>query len=299
MTIPHQPRREHPSTYFVQDRSNTDEMTRLQIQDQMLTKSMGGVLPEQSDATIFHRVLDVGCGTGGWLIEAAKAYPTMTELTGVDVSKIMIDSARAQAAQEGVSDRVTFHVMDALRMLEFPANSFDLVNQRLGVSYLRIWEWPKMLSEYQRISKPGAVIRITESDIAHGNSASFTQLSELLLQTLFRSGHLEAPKMNASIDMLPTLLHQHGIEQVQTRTYELKYPAGTPEGEAFYEDMRQWKNLVPFFRRWTRLPDNYEEIYQQAMREMQQADFVGEWTFLTAWGTCQVKKERPVYRDGD
>jgi hypothetical protein len=45
------PRREHPSTYPVQDRSNEEELVRLHIQDQMLTTSMGGPLPEQKDLT--------------------------------------------------------------------------------------------------------------------------------------------------------------------------------------------------------------------------------------------------------
>src|SRR5437773_1718633 len=84
-------RREHPSTYWVQDRSNVDEMTRLRIQDQMVTTSMGGVLSEQPDPTIFQSVLDVGCGTGGWLIEAARQYPTMKRLGGVDISAKMLD----------------------------------------------------------------------------------------------------------------------------------------------------------------------------------------------------------------
>ncbi len=283
-------RQEHPSTYFVQDRSNNEEMTRLQIQDRMLTASMGGVLPEQHDPTRFGRVLDVGCGTGGWLIEAARTYPTMTHLVGVDVSKTMIDYARAQAEAQGVADRVEFRVMDALRMLEFPRAYFDLINQRLGVSYLRIWDWPKLLSEYQRIGKQDAVIRITESDIAHGNSASFTELSDLFLQTLYKAGHLEAPEMNATINMLASLLHQHGIKDVQTRQYDLTYPAGTPEGQAFYQDMQRFfRTLVPFLRKWTRMPDNYDAIYQSAFAEMQQPGFIGAWTLITAWGTISER----------
>ena len=72
-----EPLKEHESTYFVQDRSILDEMKRLDIQDKMLNIQMGGVLPELADPTTLRRVLDVGCGTGYWLMETARAYPTI------------------------------------------------------------------------------------------------------------------------------------------------------------------------------------------------------------------------------
>src|ERR1041384_4536624 len=97
-------KREHPSTYFVQDRSNQNELTRLQIQDQLVTTCMGGGLPEQLDVTRFQSVLDVGCGTGGWLIGLAKTYLHIRRLVGVDISSKMLDYARAQAEAEGVGD---------------------------------------------------------------------------------------------------------------------------------------------------------------------------------------------------
>jgi ubiquinone/menaquinone biosynthesis C-methylase UbiE len=275
--------REHPSTYFVQDRESLEEMTRLQLQDDMLTTSMGGVLPEQADPTSFQRVLDVGCGTGGWLIQAAKTYPTMTRLVGVDVSKKMLDYARAQAHQ--VTDRIEFHVMDALRMLEFPPNTFDLVNHRLAVSFLRTWDWPKLLGEYRRVGRVGAVIRITESDIFHANTPSFTQLSNLFLNALARAGNLATPQMDATISVLPSLLSQHGIEQVHSHLYELTFRAGTPEGEQFAEDAKHaFRTLAPFLRKWVPVPENYEELYRQMLEELKQPDFEGRWTFLTAWG---------------
>src|SRR5437660_169504 len=90
MSTPTEPQREHPSTYVVEDRSNEDELKRLVLQDQMVTTSMGGVLPEQPEPERFQRVLDVGCGTGGWLIEVAKAYPQISLLVGVDVSGRML-----------------------------------------------------------------------------------------------------------------------------------------------------------------------------------------------------------------
>src|SRR2546429_2050027 len=148
---PREKKQELPSTYFVQDRSNREEIVRLDEQDRLITKFMGVFLPEQEDPGKFQRVLDVGCGTGGWLINLARTYPDIATLVGVDISERMIVYARGQAKATQVSDRVTFQVGDALHMPTFPADSFDLVHQRLGMSFLRTWEWPKLLSEYQRV----------------------------------------------------------------------------------------------------------------------------------------------------
>src|SRR5579859_3829730 len=114
------PRQHYQNTYFVQDHSNQDERTRLTLQDRMLTIGMGGVLPEQPDPASFQRVLDVGCGTGGWLIEVAKTYPAITQLFGIDANNYPLEYARTQAEAEQVHNRVEFRTMDALLILEFP-----------------------------------------------------------------------------------------------------------------------------------------------------------------------------------
>jgi len=281
------PRREHPSTYTVQDRSNEEELIRLQIQDQMITAGMGGVLPEQPDPTTFKRVLDVGCGTGGWLIETAKTYPNISLLVGVDVSGRMLDYARTQAETQQVNDRVQFASMDALRMLEFPADYFDLVNQRFAVSWLRTWDWPKLLQEYCRVARPGGVIRITESDMVIDNSGSpaMTRLFAIFLDALFQAGHYFTQDKNGVLSQLARLLRQHGVENVQTRAYTLEYRAGTPAGQHFFEDMkRAFRTTLPFMQKWSHVPDDYEATYQQMLREMQEPDFVAPWNLLTAWG---------------
>ncbi len=286
MATPTDPRREHPSTYFVQDRENVEELTRMQIQDHLMTASMGGVLPEQPDPTIFGSVLDVGCATGGWLIEAAKAYPTMRELVGIDINSKVVAYARVQAEAEKLSDRMQFRTMDALRMLEFPNGSFDLVNQRAGVSYLRKWDWPKLLLEYQRVTRAGGVIRITEGDlIVESSSPALSRLFELLLQAFYQAGHVFTPESDGVTSQLAHLLTQHGLTEVETRTHRLQYHAGTAEWHRFFEDMRLiFRTIVPFLRKWSQVPNDYEAIYQQALAEMQQPDFVAAAGMLTAWG---------------
>jgi ubiquinone/menaquinone biosynthesis C-methylase UbiE len=281
------PRREHPSTYVVQDRSNEEELTRLQVQDQMLTAGMGGVLPEQPDPSIFRRVLDVGSGTGGWLIEAARTYPSMTLLVGVDVSERMVKYARSQAETRQVGDRVQFRAMDALRMLEFPHESFDLVNHRSAQGYLRTWDWPRLLQEYRRVARPGGVIRITEVNFAvESGSPALNRLNHLTVQAFHQAGHYFTPEGDGVISQLARLMQQHGVQNVKTCTYALEQRAGTPEGEHFYEDARLlYRTIVPFLQKWTRVPEDYQAIYQQALGEMQQPDFVGRVDLLTAWGT--------------
>lgn len=134
------PSHERPSTYVVQDRSNPEELWRLQLQDRMVTLALGGVLPEQPEPGRFSHVLDMACGTGGWLIELAKTAPTVSQLVGVDISRRVLEVACAEATAQQVQDRVTFHLMDALSILTFSDNVFDLTNLRFATSFLRTWE---------------------------------------------------------------------------------------------------------------------------------------------------------------
>ena len=288
--------KEHPSTYVVQDRSNEEELTRLHIQDQLLNTGMGGVLPEQEDLRRFKRVLDVGCGTGDWLISLAQQLPDASLLMGADVSLRMVQFARSQAQAAGLADRVEFQVMDALRMLEFPRKDFDLVNQRLGMSYLRTWDWPGLLQEYQRVTRLGGIIRITEGDLPTGNTPAFNTLYELLISAAIQAGHFFFPERDGLIRALEPTMHQAGLLNLQTRAYQLEYRSGTTEGQYFAEDVKHtFRTFVPFLRKWTNFPREYESLYQQMVQEMQQPGFVATWRLLTVWGTNPYAAEKQVY----
>jgi ubiquinone/menaquinone biosynthesis C-methylase UbiE len=277
---------EKPSTYAVQDRSNREELTRLQVQDQMVTIGMGGVLPEQSAPLLFQQILDVGCGPGGWLIETAKTYPNISRLVGIDISQTMLAFAQEQAATQGVGEKVEFQVMDALQRLAFPDAQFDLVNLRFAQSWLRTWDWPGVLQEFRRITRPGGVIRLTESDFWEGNTPAFQQLNAPWPEAAHRAGLYFTPERTGVTSHLADLLTQHSVQQVQTRAYRLEFRAGTPEGQHFFEDVRLGARTgLPFLRKWGKAPDQYEELYQQMLQEMEQPDFVATWDLLTVWGT--------------
>lgn len=273
---------ENPNTYFVQDKKNKkEELNRLTIQDRMVTTAMGGVLPEQPDPTVFSRVLDVACGTGGWLIEVAQTYPQMS-LAGIDISRQMIKYAQTQAEDHQVDDRIEFHVMDALGTLDFPTASFDLVNLRFGMSFLRTWDWSTTLRELLRVTRPGGVVRLTEGEATAQSSPAHMRLCKEILCALFRASHLFEQESTGLINHLPRLLDQSGCKAVQTKTDAIEYRAGTAEGEAFYKDTKlAFQTLHPFIKKWGDPTQDYRAIYRQALDEIRQPGFCAIWNILT------------------
>jgi len=71
-------------------------------QSQLLTRSLGGPVPELSaeELSEMHDVLDLACGPGGWVLDLAYAAPHL-EVAGVGSNASMdVDSA-----QRGVYER--------------------------------------------------------------------------------------------------------------------------------------------------------------------------------------------------
>ncbi len=284
------------NTYAIYESTKKAELRRLTLQSHMITTAMGGVLSEQSDPSIFRRVLEVGCGTAEWMVEAAQTYPEMT-LVGIDINRVMIEYSRTQAKTQGLEARVEFQVMDALRKLEFPENSFDLVNLRFGISFVRNWEWPDLLFEMYRVVRPGGIIRLTECEIGtHGTSQALTQLHELGIRACYEAGYLFTQGSAGLTNHLAELLRKTECEGVQTKSYPLAFRAGTPEGEAFKEDMEYIFQMTrPLLQKWGGIPENYDAIHKQARKDMEQPDFVAIWPHLTAWG---YKREHKPLAEG-
>lgn len=274
----------YSGTYFVQDQQNEEEILRQVEQDRLVTASMGGVLAEQSDPALFQHVLDVACGIGGWIIEAARIYPEMS-FVGIDINPRMITYAQEQAIAQQVNERVEFVVMDALRPLDFPDASFDLVNLRFALSFVRTWEWPRLISNLMRVVRPGGTIRLTEEQIIHeSTSPASMRFCEILLHALFQSGHLFTSESDGLTNHLASLLRQQSDQQVQTQAYALRYRAGTPEGQAYTRNgARIIRTLRPFLEKWSGLNEDYNALSQQVYKEVHLPDFAATWNLVTVW----------------
>jgi SAM-dependent methyltransferase len=282
MTTPVNPPR--GNAYF-NDPESGAEMVRLIDQDRLITKGMGGLFAEQSDLGEVHRVLDVGCGPGGWALEVAFAYPQI-EVVGFDVSEAMINYARTRSQVQHL-DNVHFYVMDARQPLDFPNNSFDLVNARF-VAFLGPAVWPKLIQEYQRITRPGGIIRLTESEWAITNSPAHEKLYGMFYQAMKIAGQSYSPdgRIYDITPMLGGFLRGIGCVDIRHVAHVIDFSAGTEDYEGFFRDWMTFAHLIkPFLVKSKMITqEEVDQLVDQIEVEMRQDNYRGIMFILTAWG---------------
>jgi phosphatidylethanolamine/phosphatidyl-N-methylethanolamine N-methyltransferase len=97
------------------------------------------------------RVLEVGVGTGLSL----PMYPPFVRVTGVDLSREMLEKARTRVERRALTNVEGLHEMDAQAM-DFPDASFDKIVAMYVVSVVQ--EPGRLLAELHRVCKPDGEI---------------------------------------------------------------------------------------------------------------------------------------------
>jgi SAM-dependent methyltransferase len=275
------------NTYFLDPESAT-EMARLIEQDRAMTKAMGGALSHLPKLSIRAQILDVACGPGGWVLDAAYALP-LGAVSGVDISRIMIEYANARARSQGLTN-VSFGLMDITQPLDFSDRSFDLVNARTLLGVLRRGAWPPFIAECSRILKPGGILRLTEPvDIGVTNSASTERLLDALKETLWKAnyGFSANGRAFALLPALPALLRDAGYQNVHTNAFTMEFSADTPDWIDFYRNYQAvfLQSKPGCLKVGAITGEEFDTAYQQVLIDMNQPDFRGMATFVNVIGT--------------
>lgn len=112
----------------------------------------------QADVRPYHRILDIGCGTGSLLVQIKRLHPDV-EAVGLDPDPKALARARWKAAHAAVSVRFDEGFSDEL---PYPAASIDLVFSSLMFHHLKPNEQEKTLREVHRVLTPGGSLHLLD-----------------------------------------------------------------------------------------------------------------------------------------
>jgi len=272
---------------FAADTESGETMTWLLNADKILYNGMGGTLAERPDFSGIKAILDLGCGPGGWVLEVAREHPDI-QVSGIDISRSMIQFAQAQAISRGYGN-ASFTVMDVKQPLLFEDASFDLVNERTLYGVMAPGEWPQLLAECKRILRPGGIIRLTELETPVTSSLGLNQLWYFHTRAFYKTGRgFSVDGRHVGINpVLKRLLRDAGFQNIKHQGHVIDISAGTADFEGFFRHFVYVFELAkPFLLKVEGLTtkQEYEEVYQQMQAEMLANDFCGLWTYVTAWG---------------
>lgn len=131
-----------------------------------------------ADLQTGERVLDVGCGTGGLAIAAARRVGATGTVHAVDASPEMVARARHRAARAGVPVIAEVAPVEALR---FPDEAFDVVLSSLMLHHLPEDLRGLAFAEIRRVLRPDG--RLLAVDFEPPRSRVARALTRLLLTT--------------------------------------------------------------------------------------------------------------------
>jgi ubiquinone/menaquinone biosynthesis C-methylase UbiE len=153
------------------------------------------------------RVLDVACGTGLVTCAAAAAVGAEGVVVGVDVSREMVNLARARAEDEGYG-HVRFDRMDA-ESLTLPDASFDVALCALGLMYVP--DAQAAIAEMTRVLAHGG--RAVAAVWGHRNRCGWADIFPIV-DARVRSEVCPLFFSLGTADRLSTLFHASGLTDV-------------------------------------------------------------------------------------
>ena len=138
------------------------------------------------------RVLDAGCGPGGFLPLLATIVGPGGALTALDLDAENLATAEGRAAAAPLACPITFK-QGSVTALPFDDDSFDAVWCANVSQYLTDDEFLEALAECRRVVRPGGLVAFKES---HGLSGYYYPMEPALgwrlLDAMLRAGNVQA-----------------------------------------------------------------------------------------------------------
>ncbi|KAG0789374.1 hypothetical protein G6F57_004256 [Rhizopus arrhizus] len=146
---------EETSTYWLP--KDEEEQRRLTGQHFAYKELFGGnLLSSVCNSLDFEKgisVLDIGCGSGVWIMDMINDYPNCT-YHGCDIADTTNKVLKIS--------QFTYNHGNVVKGLPYEDNTFDFVHMRFFIFALRAEEWPIAIKEAIRVVKPGGMVQFYE-----------------------------------------------------------------------------------------------------------------------------------------
>ncbi|KAK0487502.1 hypothetical protein IW261DRAFT_1653946, partial [Armillaria novae-zelandiae] len=114
------------------------------------------------------KVLDIGCGSGAWILECARTWRNchfvgINVIAGLDCVPLHPDLL--QVGSSDLAHRITWTQSNFLDCLPFPNEEFDFVHIKRIALGVPEDKWDHLFEEIVRVMKPGAAFEMIEEDL--------------------------------------------------------------------------------------------------------------------------------------
>ncbi len=223
-------------------------------------------------------ILDVGSGTGRWVIEMAQEFPR-TRITGIDIAPIPVHTMPSNAQ---------FVQQDILKGLPFPSDSFDYVHARLLVAAIPVTVWPTLLREYIRVTRPGGWIELFEGGTTFLNQGPHTQEFLSWWEQVSKKRGIDASLMG----QLPGLMQDAQLQNVLGRLLHVPVGkwGGRPGQMLLTNLVSGWGGLQPVFAEQASVSaERFQQTFQALPQEWE--TYQSRYEYVSAIG--QVPEALP------
>ncbi|EJD45643.1 hypothetical protein AURDEDRAFT_113983 [Auricularia subglabra TFB-10046 SS5] len=146
------------------------------------------------------KVLDLGCGTGTWVMDCARLWKE-SRFVGLDIVPLQPD---LHLLGSDIAPRVKWVQANFLERLPFDDEEFDFVHVRRIARGVPETKWDYLLEEITRVLKKGGAFEIVEEDLIFPGSADFPMPQDLASPAVAGPSRVARPDTASSSKRLST-----------------------------------------------------------------------------------------------
>ncbi len=224
--------------------TSKDLLTRIDIHEKYGARDIDKWTTEILQPKPGMKILDVGCGAGKQCFLYSDFTDRKAEIIGGDVSKELLEKARAKNAERG--DHVQFQYLDFNKRFDFADGTFDIVSSAFAIYYANNMDFT--FGEAHRVLKPGGRLFVT---------GPLPENKQMFYDIIREATSKPIPPMPGSSRFKSEIYQAIETKFARTQLLTFENPITFPSVQPFIEYVRA--SLSEDRKLWTSMFNNKEE----------------------------------------